>query len=256
MGRFLSPDPKIMTARHLANPQKWNKYAYVINNPLMRFDPDGMDDYVVFRTVTSGTNGAAWAAAGASITSQRDSKGRLNTFHMMEGDAATVSAYRKALGTADTHVIFVGHSAEDDPHSPHPNALGVQLNNGDSEGKNGSNEMRMTTSPSANPGEPDNVNLSIASTLSDPIAASSVALFSCNSVQLGSQYDGTDFTGVQSGPFSPGTELETLDQMAADWVSAGGGQAGTNAANWDLANSSYLVDFGGSVQNTPPPQPH
>ena len=29
MGRFMSPDPKIMTARHLANPQKWNKYAYV-----------------------------------------------------------------------------------------------------------------------------------------------------------------------------------------------------------------------------------
>jgi RHS repeat-associated protein len=47
MGRFLSPDPKLMTARHLTNPQKWNKYAYVINNPLMRFDPDGMDDYAL-----------------------------------------------------------------------------------------------------------------------------------------------------------------------------------------------------------------
>ena len=47
MGRFLSPNPKIMTARHLANPQKWNKYAYVINNPLANFDPDGMDDFRV-----------------------------------------------------------------------------------------------------------------------------------------------------------------------------------------------------------------
>jgi hypothetical protein len=37
-----------MTGRHFILPQKWNKYAYVQNNPLMRVDPDG-NDYIVFR---------------------------------------------------------------------------------------------------------------------------------------------------------------------------------------------------------------
>jgi len=30
--------------RHLVNPQKWNKYAYTVNNPLRYFDPDGFEE--------------------------------------------------------------------------------------------------------------------------------------------------------------------------------------------------------------------
>jgi RHS repeat-associated protein len=47
MGRFMSPDPKILSIRHLVNPQKWNKYAYTINNPLRYFDPNGMEEIEV-----------------------------------------------------------------------------------------------------------------------------------------------------------------------------------------------------------------
>jgi uncharacterized protein RhaS with RHS repeats len=39
MGRFLSPDP---TGGRLANPQSLNKYAYVLNNPLIYTDPTGL----------------------------------------------------------------------------------------------------------------------------------------------------------------------------------------------------------------------
>jgi|WetSurMetagenome_2_1015567.scaffolds.fasta_scaffold76381_2 RHS repeat-associated protein len=47
-GRWTSPDSGTITSRHLANPQKWNKYAYVINNPLANFDPDGREDVSVY----------------------------------------------------------------------------------------------------------------------------------------------------------------------------------------------------------------
>jgi RHS repeat-associated protein len=40
MGRFLSPDP---LGGHLELPQSLNKYAYVMNNPLIMTDPTGMD---------------------------------------------------------------------------------------------------------------------------------------------------------------------------------------------------------------------
>lgn len=39
MGRMLSPDP---VGGSLANPQTLNKYAYVLNNPLVNTDPTGM----------------------------------------------------------------------------------------------------------------------------------------------------------------------------------------------------------------------
>jgi len=43
MGRFLSPDPGGLSVANPANPQSWNMYSYVLNNPLTNTDPTGMD---------------------------------------------------------------------------------------------------------------------------------------------------------------------------------------------------------------------
>jgi RHS repeat-associated protein len=40
-GRFMSPDPGNAGA-DLTNPQSWNMYSYVLNNPLNAIDPDGL----------------------------------------------------------------------------------------------------------------------------------------------------------------------------------------------------------------------
>jgi RHS repeat-associated protein len=41
LGRFLSPDPHIPDP---SNAQSYNRYSYVLNNPLTRIDPTGFDD--------------------------------------------------------------------------------------------------------------------------------------------------------------------------------------------------------------------
>jgi RHS repeat-associated protein len=48
-GRFTSPDPlsfwmldRKKQPEYLANPQRWNKYVFVLNNPLRYVDPDGL----------------------------------------------------------------------------------------------------------------------------------------------------------------------------------------------------------------------
>jgi RHS repeat-associated protein len=41
MGRFMSPDPTFLNIRRVFNPQRWNMYAYGLNNPLSNVDPDG-----------------------------------------------------------------------------------------------------------------------------------------------------------------------------------------------------------------------
>jgi RHS repeat-associated protein len=43
MGRLLSPDPEQPTPLHLLNPQRWNMYAYGLNNPLSFTDSGGRD---------------------------------------------------------------------------------------------------------------------------------------------------------------------------------------------------------------------
>src|ERR1051326_4430232 len=46
LGRFLSVDPDIPAA-NLTQPQRWNRYAYVTNNPVTNIDPDGKDLWLI-----------------------------------------------------------------------------------------------------------------------------------------------------------------------------------------------------------------
>jgi RHS repeat-associated protein len=43
-GRFLSVDPLLDVKRSTREPQSWNRYSYVVNNPINRIDPDGRMD--------------------------------------------------------------------------------------------------------------------------------------------------------------------------------------------------------------------
>ncbi len=47
LGRFMQPDPLFATPLHVVNPQRWNMYAYVVNNPTNYIDPDGKDAIAV-----------------------------------------------------------------------------------------------------------------------------------------------------------------------------------------------------------------
>jgi hypothetical protein len=43
MGRMMSPDPSMLEFADPTNPQSLNLYSYVLNNPLVNIDPDGLD---------------------------------------------------------------------------------------------------------------------------------------------------------------------------------------------------------------------
>lgn len=49
LGRFLSTDPASTLRKNLRNPQRWNRYAYVLNNPLKFMDPNGEDPFLCAR---------------------------------------------------------------------------------------------------------------------------------------------------------------------------------------------------------------
>jgi RHS repeat-associated protein len=49
LGRFMRPDPSNVTGDIVdsENPQAWNMYSYVLNNPLNAVDADGLDYYLI-----------------------------------------------------------------------------------------------------------------------------------------------------------------------------------------------------------------
>ncbi len=50
MGRFLSVDPKLNIKTAIPSPQRWNRYASVLNSPLVYVDRDGKDAFAVWVT--------------------------------------------------------------------------------------------------------------------------------------------------------------------------------------------------------------
>jgi RHS repeat-associated protein len=56
LGRFFSVDPVLQLKRALHRPQLWNRYTYVLNNPMVYTDPTGQTVYLVTYT-TGNTDG-------------------------------------------------------------------------------------------------------------------------------------------------------------------------------------------------------
>jgi RHS repeat-associated protein len=68
IGRFMSPDP---AGADPTDPQSWNRYAYVLNNPIKYIDPDGSMECSVIpegvETSPSGTCGAIGGGGGRQL---------------------------------------------------------------------------------------------------------------------------------------------------------------------------------------------
>jgi RHS repeat-associated protein len=251
IARFTSPDPKLMSVRHVLSPQKWNKYAYVQNNPMLSIDPNGMDDYVVFRTVTTGYEPQVWAAVKAQVESTKDSQGRQNTFHMVEGGKATVAAFNKALATPDAHVTFIGHTLDVNNATS-----GLVLYDGISTGRQGGS---ITKSPLGT--NPTAVDLTGATAVApSSISANSVSLYGCNTFDLAPSespyFAGASFLGVEGE-----IDLNTGDRAAADGITVStstgpsAGETAADAGNGDILLSNDEGDTGTNIEyDQAPPQ--
>ncbi len=68
-GRWLVPDPAGLAAVDLTNPQTWNRYAYVTNNPLSRVDPRGLDSWGAVDTINTGSYDLTIWLPGATFDS-------------------------------------------------------------------------------------------------------------------------------------------------------------------------------------------
>jgi RHS repeat-associated protein len=64
IGRFTTVDPVVAQDQALADPQRWNRYTYVANNPLKYTDPDGRDIRYATPALREQLFRLAWYAPG------------------------------------------------------------------------------------------------------------------------------------------------------------------------------------------------
>ena len=234
MGRWMSPDPDMTLKRILPNPQRWNRYAYVINNPLALVDPNGLWDIYVFRPEAK-TNGAAWNKA------IRDAKANGNTMKVLNGSAATRGAYLDALKNGDAKIVFVGHTV-DVAGDTRNIAKSVQL----------TGQEAVGTAASYKNGVDSTGGMGERSSTPSSIDAQSVAAFACNSQDLASQYTSTEFAGLSgnvSAPVGDAGAAAFADVLAKDGsVPDAGGAAQTQMG---ATESIYVNPNGSQYEKTP-----
>lgn len=88
-GRWISPDPAGLAAADPGNPQSWNRYAYVVNNPLALIDPTGLDYCSGNSPYTSGGGGtenlpAPWCSQICALGYLAACEGYYNAFEGLQ----------------------------------------------------------------------------------------------------------------------------------------------------------------------------
>src|SRR6185437_13784061 len=196
MARFTSPDPGRIAVRHLLNPQKLNKYAYVLNNPLTLIDPDGLEEIKVFVAFAAGQtmpqNQPNWGAI------QKTAAEHGNNVTVFQGDAANSKNFQSSLSSGGT-TVFIGHSQIVD-NGKGMQTAGISLADKEigrpssSSDSNGAGRVVFNNNVIGDPGK------MVPGELPNVSASSNVALFGCATDQLSSQYAGAaSFVGVDSG---------------------------------------------------------
>jgi len=103
LGRFLEPDPYDGSAR-LELPQSWNRYAYVMNDPVNARDPDGYQEQEIMSnnsTRTGTANNGPLLLANNRIEKQADNAPKEPTSG--EGSAANLARREAIAQTAEDH---------------------------------------------------------------------------------------------------------------------------------------------------------
>jgi RHS repeat-associated protein len=146
-GRFTSSDPNPVTKENFVNPQRWNLYIYVNNNPLTAVDPNGGDgegkggDKVISvflqisatdrnSTTDPKTGGKLWEAGPDWRQAAKDTKNQGYQLEVFGGNDVTGASGPPKLANGESFdnalknsevVLYVGHGygpTENTPFMP------------------------------------------------------------------------------------------------------------------------------------------
>jgi len=101
IARFTTVDPLLDQRAALLNPQRWNRYAYGLNNPLRNVDPDGKDTIDLAIGFGKGVGGVAAAVVTAQFALLADPVGTVT------GAASGIADTASALGFAAQNPGYV-----------------------------------------------------------------------------------------------------------------------------------------------------
>jgi RHS repeat-associated protein len=98
LGRFLSVDPTMDLKKTIPNPQMWNRYAYVVNNPLRNTDPDGREHV--------NEPGFTKPMTAENLAFDENTPGAIKGAFYVEGALLSLGGAAEALGAAGRYLAL------------------------------------------------------------------------------------------------------------------------------------------------------
>ena len=119
MGRFMSADPTTISLRRMVDPQQWNMYAYVRNNPMVHVDPDGQELHLVIYN-SSGIDKQLMTRVAIGIASKYKAAGVKNvSYEIRQGKPSDLTqAAAELLPTPHSHLLEIRKDKEGSPTIP------------------------------------------------------------------------------------------------------------------------------------------
>jgi RHS repeat-associated protein len=126
LGRFLSVDPVFDSRRGISTPQRWNRYAYALNNPLVRLDLDGrQDEMIVVNTLSAiAFDGKDRAALQAGVVGTQF-EGKVKFVGPFARNYAATS-YASSADSTDVLAIVIHSSTAKSSTTPRPTMTSVR----------------------------------------------------------------------------------------------------------------------------------
>jgi RHS repeat-associated protein len=123
LGRWTSADPKGIALRHLLNPQKLNKYSYVLNTPTGAFDPDGMEEVTIqFRALIQKESVGGFKGDNRGFSADPKASSRVSVTVKIETDPAKNHGNpmigSPQVDVGKTHPIIGGEKTSSGPKMP------------------------------------------------------------------------------------------------------------------------------------------
>jgi RHS repeat-associated protein len=142
MGRFMTADPSGKDAAHVEDPQSWNMYAYVRNNPMTLTDPSGLgpEDLTLVEAGAEILNALAWTAGAL---------GAVKTAQALSANADSLSA---AAGSLAQKMGSTPTDIQDAKSAALSRALGLQKS--ESSSQNSAVQQAQPTQDQSTPANP------------------------------------------------------------------------------------------------------
>ena len=111
MGRFLSPDPKMISKQRMVDPQQWNMYEYSKNNPIAFFDLDGKEVRAVDAAALNNIRMTLPASVRSSVVTDQNGFISHSALNAVKSSDANVQALQHMVNAKSEIDVMTGPSA-------------------------------------------------------------------------------------------------------------------------------------------------